>query len=201
MTFKIFSVPVKISFLFPAAITFLMVTSMKEAALISFVSAFFHELGHLFAIKKLGGKIKNIEFGAFGGRITLMGENGLSLKGEMAAALAGPAVNFIFSTVLFICFLSTGNEKFFLPLAINLGMGFFNLLPISTLDGGRIFFALLHMHLSERTCDIILNTVSAIFLLIILFLGFLLIMRRGSNFSLLVTCSYLVIFGFVRAAD
>lgn len=201
MTFKIFSVPVKISFLFPAAITFLMVTSMKEAALISFVSAFFHELGHLFVIKKLGGKIKNIEFGAFGGRITLMGENGLSLKGEMAAALAGPAVNFIFSTVLFICFLSTGNEKFFLPLAINLGMGFFNLLPISTLDGGRIFFALLHMHLSERTCDIILNTVSAIFLLIILFLGFLLIMRRGGNFSLLVTCSYLVIFGFVRAAD
>lgn len=201
MTFKIFSVPVKISFLFPAAITFLMVTSMKEAALISFVSAFFHELGHLLAIKKLGGKIKNIEFGAFGGRITLCGENGLSLKGEMAAAFAGPAVNFVFSAVFLICFISTGNKDFFLPLAINLGMGFFNFLPISTLDGGRIFSALLHMRFSERTCNIVLNAVSTVFLLIILFLGFLLIMRKGGNFSLLVTCSYLVIFGFVRAAD
>lgn len=201
MTFKIFSVPVKISFLFPAAITFLMVTSIKEAALISFVSAFFHELGHLFAIKKLGGKIKNIEFGAFGGRITLSGESGLTLKGEAAAAFAGPVVNFIFSAVFLVCFLFTGNKSVLLPLAINLGMGFFNLFPISTLDGGRIFSALLHMRFSDRTCDIVLNTVSAIFLLIILFFGFLLIMRKGGNFSLLVTCSYLVIFGFIRAAD
>ena len=201
MTFKIFSVPVKINFLFPAAITFLMVTSIKEAALISFVSAFFHELGHFFAIKKLGGKIKNIEFGAFGGRITLSGENGLTLKGEATAAFAGPAVNFIFSAVFLIYFIFTGNKSVLLPLAINLGMGFFNLFPISTLDGGRIFSALLHMYLSDRTCDIVLNTVSAIFLLIILFFGFLLIMRKGGNFSLLVTCSYLVIFGFVRAAD
>lgn len=201
MTFKIFSVPVKISFLFPAAITFLMVTSIKEAALISFVSAFFHEIGHLLAIKKLGGKIKNIEFGAFGGRITLSGENGLTLKGEAVAAFAGPAVNFIFSAVFLVCFLFTGNKSVILPLAINLGMGFFNFLPISTLDGGRIFSALLHMRFSDRTCDIVLNTVSAIFLLIILFFGFLVIMRKGGNFSLLVTCSYLVIFGFVRAAD
>lgn len=201
MTFKIFSVPVKISFLFPAAITFLMVTSIKEAALISFVSAFFHEIGHLLAIKKLGGKIKNIEFGAFGGRITLSGENGLTLKGEAVAAFAGPAVNFIFSAVFLVCFLFTGNKSVILPLAINLGMGFFNFLPISTLDGGRIFSALLNMRFSDRTCDIVLNTVSAIFLLIILFFGFLLIMRKGGNFSLLVTCSYLVIFGFVRAAD
>ena len=201
MTFKIFSVPVKISFLFPAAITFLMVTSIKEAALISFVSAFFHELGHLLAIKKLGGKIKNIEFGAFGGRITLSGENGLTLKGEATAAFAGPAVNFIFSAVFLICFIFTKSESVLLPFAINLGIGFFNLFPISTLDGGRIFSALLHMRLSDRTCDIVLNTVSAIFLLIILFFGFLLIIQKGGNFSLLVTCSYLVIFGFVRAAD
>lgn len=201
MTFKIFSVPVKISFLFPAAITLLMVTPIKDAALISFFSAFFHELGHLFAIKKLGGKIKNIEFGAFGGRITLRGENCLSLKGEAVAAFAGPAVNFIFAAIFFISIVFTENDVFVLPLAINLGMGLFNLLPVSTLDGGRIFSALLHMCLSERNCDIILNTVSVIFLLIILFFGFLLIMRKGGNFSLLITCAYLVIFGFVRAAD
>lgn len=201
MTFKIFSVPVKISFLFPAAITLLMVTPIKDAALISFFSAFFHELGHLFIIKKLGGKINNIEFGAFGGRITLSGENCLSLKGEAASAFAGPAVNLIFAAVFFLCIIFTGNNAFLLPAAINLGMGLFNLLPVSTLDGGRIFSALLHMRLSERSCDIILNTVSAICLLIILFVGFLLIMRKGGNFSLLITCAYLVIFGFVRAAD
>lgn len=201
MTFKIFSVPVKISFLFPAAMTFLMVTSMKEAALISFVSAFFHELGHLLVIKKSGGKIKNIEFGAFGGRITLDGESVLSLKGEAAAAFAGPAVNLILALMFLSLFLLTGKEIFFLSLAVNSGMGFFNLLPISTLDGGRILSAFLHMHVSDRTSETVLNVLSVIFLAAVLFLGFLLIIRKGGNFSLLVTCCYLVIFGFVRAAD
>ncbi len=201
MTFKMFSVSVKISFLFPAAITLLTVTSMKEAALISVVSAFFHELGHLAAIKKSGGKIKNIDFGAFGGRITLEGESGLSLKGEAFAAFGGPAVNFILALIMAGLLSFTKSEIFMLPLAVNLGMGFFNILPVSTLDGGRILSALLHMRMCDKSCRIISSAVSAIFLLIILFFGFLIIMREGGNFSLLVTCAYLVIFGFVRAAD
>lgn len=201
MTFKIFSVPVKISFLFPAAMTFLMVTSMKDAALISFVSAFFHELGHLFFIRKSGGKIRSIEFGAFGGRITLDGEDGFSLKGEAAAAFAGPAVNFLLAILFLSCFLLTGKGIFSLSLAVNLGMGLFNLLPISTLDGGRILSAFLHMRFSDRVSGIVLNVLSVIFLVAVLFLGFLLIIKEGGNFSLLVTCCYLVIFGFVRAAD
>lgn len=201
MKFKIFSVPVKISFLFPAAITLLMVTSMKEAALISFFSAFFHEIGHLFAIVKLGGKIRDIEFSAFGGRITLAGENSLSLKGEAAAALAGPLVNFVFAVSAFTAAFFTGEKIFILISAVNFGMGIFNLIPISALDGGKIFSAFLHMYFNERICNIVSGCVSVFFLVIILFTGFLLIMRKGGNFSLMITCSYLVIFGFVRAAD
>lgn len=201
MKFKICGSEVKISFLFTATLTLLTVTSVKSAVFISLFSALFHEAGHIFAVSKFGGKIKSAELGAFGGRITLKEELCFSPFQDAVIAFSGPLVNIVLFSVLILFYLISETEFFLFAACINFGMAFFNLLPVSSLDGGRIFSYFCEKFLSDKASGIVESAVSFFSLTLILFLGFFLIIRKGGNFSLLVTCSYLLMLSFIRALD
>lgn len=73
-------------------------------------------------------------------------------KGTIAVAVAGVLANFLIAIVFglilrFALHFNFGNEAFLymtsIIVLINIGLGFFNLIPIAPLDGSKIIFALL----------------------------------------------------------
>ena len=94
-----------------------------------------HELGHLLAIRGMGGRVRRLSLTAVGAEMEV--DRGLSYGQEAAAALAGPAVNL--TLALALCRLPGGE----LWAGLNLVLACFNLLPVGRLDGGRVLRCLL----------------------------------------------------------
>lgn len=101
-----------------------------------------HELGHLFAIRLLGGDVKHIRLTVAGAEMGL--SRGLSYWQELLAAAAGPAVNLLLSA---LCCRLPGGALF---AGVNLALAAFNLLPMGRLDGGRIALCALSLSMWGR---------------------------------------------------
>ena len=101
-----------------------------------------HELGHLLALRWLGMPVEKLRVTAVGAEIRVAGS--LSYRGELAAALAGPAVNLVLAG--WMSYLPGGA----VGAGINLVLGLFNLLPVGRLDGGRILSCVLALLLGPE---------------------------------------------------
>lgn len=122
------------------------------AIVLIFACVILHELGHSLVAMHYGIKINRILLLPIGG-MAEFARMPRSPKKELLITLAGPAVNFFIAGGL-ILFGNTMPENFLdrtptlsqiLPflLFINLIMGFFNLIPVFPMDGGRIFRSIL----------------------------------------------------------
>ena len=100
-----------------------------------------HELGHMIAIKLLGGGIKSLRFEASGMCMSLCGIN--STFSEAAALLAGPAAGFIFALICSYLGSKTANRLLLECAGYGILLTAYNLLPALPLDGGRAAFVLL----------------------------------------------------------
>jgi stage IV sporulation protein FB len=105
-----------------------------------------HEFGHIFAGKLAGCQASDVTLYAFGGaaRMTIP-KNPIA---EFFVALAGPMVN-----LLLIPFLESVSHLSPILLLIfysNLGLIFFNLLPVFPMDGGRVLRTLLQIFSGNR---------------------------------------------------
>lgn len=119
------------------------VTAMLVAA-VAFASIVAHELGHAFAVKRLGYGRSEIVLSGFGGYCRWYGNptNGHRIR----IALAGPAVSLGLGAVALLLWVALrgvldGLGPLRLALTavvwINLVWGVFNLLPIHPMDGGQ----------------------------------------------------------------
>jgi Zn-dependent protease/CBS domain-containing protein len=117
-----------------------------------------HEFGHAFAARRYGIRTPDITLLPIGGvaRLERMPEKPLE---ELVVAIAGPLVNVVIATVLWIYLGFSGDLpdvetiKHFgasLPLkllVVNIWMVVFNLIPAFPMDGGRILRAFLAMRM------------------------------------------------------
>lgn len=123
-------------------------------ALWSLLACVMHELGHLAAIMVLGGRARVLRLTAVGAELTLDPDRPLTYAGEVAAALAGPAVN------LLTAWLSARSGRYLFA-GLNLCFGLWNLAPVYPLDGGRaLAFAL--SGLEVRGAERVLRWVSVV---------------------------------------
>ena len=123
------------------ALLLLQSTFFMTAAM-AFACCALHELGHITAMKLFGIHIKGLTL--YSGGVKLKSDS-LALCGtltEISMLAAGPLVNLLLGAAG--CFF--GNRLF---AGINISLLLFNLLPLSSLDGGRILAAV-----SERFCPL-----------------------------------------------
>ena len=90
------------------------------------VAAGLHELGHLAALGCMGCRVGQLRVGASG---MVMETGPLTRMQELLAAAAGPAVSL---SLLLLC------RSFPRVALCGLAQGLYNLLPVRSLDGGRI---------------------------------------------------------------
>ena len=145
-----------------------------------------HEAGHILAAFTLGVKIKSVRFNLFGARIEL--ESSLeSYLFEFFIALSGPAANITLGTLGII--FDDGRMNLFV--CINFALAFVNLLPISTLDGGRVVCSLASHILGADSADKLLRFTSASVIVILWGVSIFLWFSFEKNISLFVFCLYL----------
>ncbi len=133
------------------------------------VSVLLHEAGHAVAGRLFGLKPK-IELTAFGG-LTRFSGGTMTPPQRVLVSLAGPFAGFTVGAVLVAVYLvvspslaADGLARFTLRQAmwVNIGWGFFNLLPVLPLDGGQVGLALLSRKDPEKGL-IRMSAVSVVF--------------------------------------
>ena len=173
----------------------------KLLALSLFICATIHEIGHFVAALILKIKIKRFELTVCGAKIIPSAQI-CSYKDEFILCLLGPMANIL----TFLLFLPKVNISEIHGIGsldtctyialFSLMLALINLLPIKSLDGGRMLFLMLSWALGQRVGKIVLNISTFLFALILWMLSvYLLILSRGGivffSFSL---CMFLKIF-------
>ena len=146
-------------------------------------SCFLHECGHLAVLHLLRKPVKRIRLTAYGAEICL--EQGLSYRGELLAACMGPAVNLTLAGIL--CHIPGMN----VASGLNLVLALFNLLPIGSLDGGRVLRCVLCMLFGAQRGDHLIRGIS--YGIMVVFFGLLiLLLKTGGNLTLLLASVWLL---------
>lgn len=110
-----------------------------QFALIILVSTFIHEYGHIFAMKRCGLKTKGIYFIPFVGAAAVSDGIFTERKDECYIAIMGPIFGLVMVLIMLGIYYITKNEFIGASAGWIAFVNLFNLLPITPLDGGRIF--------------------------------------------------------------
>ena len=115
--------------------------------LMMLAAAAVHEAGHVTACIAMGGRVEVLTLSAVGAELKLDYPSVISYGRENIVLLSGAAANLVLGAVSY--FLGLYQMAY-----ISVGLGVFNLLPITPLDGGRIFYNLIcerfHINLAEQ---------------------------------------------------
>ncbi|HET9990999.1 MAG TPA: site-2 protease family protein [Kofleriaceae bacterium] len=147
----------------------------------TFVFVATHELGHALVARHHGCRTRQILLLPIGG-ISSLDHMPESPAQELEVALAGPAVNVLFATLLlgFVWLaggdFGTGAFDHTTPLAaqlayINVGLALFNLVPAFPMDGGRVLRALLALKLGRARATELASATGKVFAALFVVVG------------------------------
>ena len=160
----------------------LLMAGAKISSLLSLLSAvLFHELGHLITILILKKKIRAITLEPFGARIIVGDE--ISYVHEILIALAGPA-----ASLLLFFILGDGNAA-----DCSLFLGVINLLPVPTLDGGRVLDCAVSYFFGPQAGSRATRICGKIFAFLIWLISVYLVLRYDGGFGLFVFSCFLAV--------
>ena len=180
--------------------------NIKEAWLIGFLTSFFllstiilHEVLHTFVSLNQGVKIKNITFYFLGAVLQIEKECQTAL-GNIKISIVRPLL--CFSTALILIFISNpteSNEQIFTNILnrvaiLNLFLGFLNLIPIGSLDGGNLLKSTIwYFSGSKNKGRNFLNKLTLTLSILVFLLGIICLFSFNFYYGLLLT--FLGLFG------
>lgn len=182
--FRIGGVRCRLSLLFPALLTALLLAQPDGLAVACLLAAVLHEGGHLLAMLLLGIPPEDCLLGAFGARIRL-GSRLTGYKQNLVVSIAGPLINLLCGGILWGC-------GCVVPAAVHLCLALINLLPAYALDGGEILRCGLCLLGLGTVADRVVRITSVLVLLPLAIGGFWLVLRGKGNATLLIVSGYLV---------
>ncbi len=175
-----------------AGLFLLLFASPREYAFAVCSSVLLHELGHAAAALLFHGKIKSIRLMPTGIGITL--SPAASYREEFFVAAAGPLMNLAYialSPLLPTAPCETVRSISAILMSVNL-------LPISTLDGGRMLRALISHTLGENAAEKALSVTTVCALSLLWILSLYIFFYSSANFTLLLFCAYLFSYLFIK---
>lgn len=169
-------------FSFFAIISLLLVLSKNDLIIYGVAAAIIHELGHLTAFLIKGYPPKEIHLEYSGIRL-IPQRNLFSFKDESIILLSGSIVNIIF----FFLFYKLIKIWAFMHLIL----GFFNLLPMKSLDGGQFVLTITQKLFGVRKGILISDFISITTEILLITAGVFLFFKTG-NFTLILTVIHLL---------
>lgn len=139
-----------------------------------------HELGHVAVARSFGWRVSQVQLLPFGGVASVDESGNVPAREELIVALAGPFQNvWMAAFALLMGMTSYGDAdwwEYFLQ--ANLMIGFFNLMPVLPLDGGKVMQALFSYGMAYQRA--MRSTVwISMFISILLVLGALVQVHKG----------------------
>ncbi len=101
------------------------------------ISMFVHELGHVYAINRLGLKAGRMIFIPFFGAM-VGAPPGMDRRQEAYVGIGGPWAGTLLALLFIGCYLASHNTWFLHTAYLGLLINLFNMIPITPMDGGRI---------------------------------------------------------------
>lgn len=197
MKFKLWRIPVSLSYPLLCLVAVCAVTNLLERFAWSVLAIVIHESGHLAAMLLCGFRPDAIRFSLF--EIVISDPNRAlrTLKQNIFIIFFGPFANFICFIVGYLLYLK--GISVMLPFFVaNISVGLFNSLPVLSLDGGQLLYLLLCRKTDSRRAEKLLRLCTVLSAVPLLVLGILLMIRSQYNFSLLFLSVYLILAAFYR---
>lgn len=193
MTIECGKIQIHISFWAAIAICTMLVFDRKLLFFKLFFAVCMHEVGHIAALRLMHKHVRSVRLTAFGICLDIGMNQTLSYREEIKAALCGPLMN------LLLCVIFALRRDVYAA-GINAALFIINMLPVNTLDGGRILCAILsECATPAAACKVIKATeLLCIIILSIVSLGSFHAGR--ANFTLLAICAYLWLLTFPRSS-
>ena len=141
-----------------------------------------HELGHVAVALGMGVRIRGVRLDLLGARLELGGI--LSYGRECGIAAGGPLANILTVALLYPIPTFQENEGGALFLGASLILGCVNLLPVGTLDGGRILRCALAWMAGDRAAEGVLRWTTGACLAFLWMVAVYALLRKGQMLSL-----------------
>lgn len=187
LEWRLCGVRCRLSLLFPAMVTALLLWQPDGLALSCLFASLIHEGGHLLAMMVVGVPPQTCVIGAFGLRLDL--DNALVGYGKnLMISLAGPLVNGVAAALLF------GINRSDTAM-VHLVLAGLNLLPASALDGGEVLRCGMCLIGMESLASTVVRFASAMVLLPLATASIWLLLD-DANPTLLIVSAYLAILIF-----
>ena len=175
--------------------------NVKEAWLIGFSTAFFlltsvifHQVFHTFVSLNQGVKIKKITF-FFLGAILEIEKDCQNALGNIKIAIVRPLLCFFTALILFfITYLSESKEQIAINIIsriaiLNLFLGFLNLIPIGSLDGGNLLKSIIwYFSGSKNKGRNFLNKLTFFLSILVLLFGIISLFSFNFYYGILLSC-------------
>lgn len=189
MNFKIKNINIIVSYYFLILISLIISTDKSNISMYFLYAIVIHECGHLLFIYFFNIKISAIHFKVYGINISIAKPECISYCNELLILLSGSFANFIISILLYFI----NSTEYFILITTNLIIGVFNLLPIESLDGGKIINIILFSCLPFNVAYNISFFISVIFICTFSVIDFFFILHGNFNITLSVLCIILIL--------